>query len=373
MALSIKLVTEVDAFERLGADWNELVDAMEFPEIFYRWEWNDIFRKHFRANDDLFVLIVREGAGEILGLAPFCIRQARSLGVTVKVVETIVGGMSDYGNIFVRRGTHRGRIVSAILEFLREQQAAWDVIDLWDLCTRDATTVHLLNLAPSYPDWSMRTHVSTGVAVRDLSTTPAVENRKEMGRIRNRMKTLQSRGLRMEIGTKDFATYWPIFKALHRQVRPAGAFGRQGQEKFYDELVASPGLRDRIDLSVVELDGRPAAMHFGFVDDRKVYHYMPILDRAFRKEGAGTVLLYAMIEHYRKTRQAFDFMRGLEAYKLWYTDELDLNLRLVIYRSASLRAFAYNFAGVTRRYGVELGLPKAAAQLLRSWIGKTRR
>ena len=35
MALSIELVTEVAAFERLSADWNELVDAMEFPEIFY--------------------------------------------------------------------------------------------------------------------------------------------------------------------------------------------------------------------------------------------------------------------------------------------------------------------------------------------------
>jgi len=373
MALSIELVTEVAAFERLGADWNELVDAMEFPEIFYRWEWNDIFRRHFKAKDELFVLLVRDGPKTIVGIASFCIHRTHRLGMAVKVAETIVRGLNDYSNLMIREGVHRGRVVEAVLNFLRSNQDRWDILDLPELCTRDSTTLHILNLAPAYPEWSVRTHVSTGVAVRDLSTTPAVENRKEMGRIRNRMKTLQPRGLRIEIGTGDFATYWPAFKALHRRVWPTGSFADSNSERFFDELVASPELRDKIDLSVVELDGCPAAMHFGFVDDRKVYHYMPIMDPAFRKEGVGTVLLYAMIEHYRKTRQVFDFMRGLEPYKLWYTDDLDLNLRLVIYRSASLPAFAYNFAGVTRRYGVELGLPKAAAQFLKSWVGKLRR
>jgi hypothetical protein len=49
-----------------------------------------------------------------------------------------------------------------------------------------------------------------------------------------------------------------------------------------------------------------------------------------------------------------------------------LNLRLVIYRSASLPALLYNFTGVTRRYGVELGLPKAAMQLAKRWMRKIR-
>jgi CelD/BcsL family acetyltransferase involved in cellulose biosynthesis len=373
VSFSIELVTAAPAFEALKADWDDLFANMAFPEIFYSWDWTFQFRRHFKAQDGLFVLVVRDGPKTIVAIAPLCIHRTRHLGLSVKVAETIVRGLNDYSNLMIREGVHRGRVVEAVLDFLRSSQDRWDVIDLPELCTRDSTTLHILNLAPAYPEWSVRTHVSTGVAVRDLTMTPAVENRKEMGRIRNRMKTLQSRGLHIEIGTRNFSTYWPIFKALHRQVWPSGAFGDPASERFFDDLVASPEMSDKIDLSVVELDGRPAAMHFGFVDDRKVYHYMPITDRAFRKEGVGTVLLYAMIEHYRKTRQVFDFMRGLEAYKLWYTDDLELNLRLVIYRSASLRAFAYNLAGVTRRYGVELGLPKAAAQLLKSWVGKLRR
>ncbi len=113
-------------------------------------------------------------------------------------------------------------------------------------------------------------------------------------------------------------------------------------------------------------------MHFGFVDERKVYYYMVAFDSAFRKDRVGAVLLYAMIEHYRKTHAAFDFLRGIDTYKLWYTDELDVNLRLVIYRSASLAAFAYNLGAVTRRYSVELGLPKAIVQLAKGWWQRRR-
>jgi CelD/BcsL family acetyltransferase involved in cellulose biosynthesis len=373
MALSIELVTDVAAFEALGVDWNELVDAMEFPEAFYRWEWSDIFRRHFRSSDSLFVLLVRESAGAIVGLAPFCVRQARSFGITVKVMETIVGGLSDYSNIFVRQGTHRGRVVSTILDFLHKRRDAWDVIDLWDLCTRDATTLHVLNLAPPYPDWSVRTHVSTPVAVRDLTVPAPAANEKQLHQIRNRMKALKTRGLQLKIGCTDIDTYWPAFCDLHRKAWPSGPFHEPAKQAFYDELKSAAGLQGRMELSVAELEGRPVAIHFGFIDERKVYYYMPAMDRDFRADRIGSVLLQAMIEHYGKTHRVFDFMRGLEAYKLWYTDDLQLNLRLVIYRSASLRALAYNFAGVTRRYGVELGLPKAMSQIVKSWIGKVRR
>jgi len=373
MALSIELVTDVAAFEGLGVAWNELVDAMECPEIFYRWEWNDVFRRHFRANDRLFVLLVREGSGQVVGLAPFCIRTTRKFGLTVEVMETIVGGVSDYGNIFVRQGAHRGRVVGAILDFLRERSAEWDVVDLWDFCTRDSTTLHLLNLAPPYPDWSVRTHVSTPVAVRDLTRSVAAENDKQTHQISNRLETLRGRGLRLLIGCDDIEAYWPTFCALHRKAWPSGPFHDAAKQAFYDELKSATGLEGRIELSVAELEGRPVAMHFGFVDAHKVYYYMPAMDRDFRRDRVGSVLLQAMIEHYGKSHRVFDFMRGLEPYKLWYTDDLDLNLRLVIYRSASLRALAYNFAGVTRRYGVELGLPKAMAQAVKSRIRKARR
>jgi hypothetical protein len=111
-------------------------------------------------------------------------------------------------------------------------------------------------------------------------------------------------------------------------------------------------------------------MHFGFVDARKVYFYMPAMDRSFRQERVGAVLLSAIVDHYAKSHEAFDFLRGMEDYKVWYTDGLDMNMRVVAYRTASFAAFIYNLRESIRRFAVDLGLPKAVAQAARRIMSK---
>ena len=114
------------------------------------------------------------------------------------------------------------------------------------------------------------------------------------------------------------------------------------------------------------------AMHFGFVDEGKLYFYMPAMDPDFRHERVGAVLLYAMVQHYGKSVAVFDFMRGLEPYKLWYTDELEINMRIVVCWSASLPAALYNASEVARRFVIDLGLPKAAVQFVQRGAGRLR-
>jgi len=370
MAFSIELIAKADAFEGLRPEWNELVERMACPEIFYSWEWNFHMLRRFRPDDELFVILVRDTSKTIVGIAPFCIRRTRAFGYTVKVVETIVTGLGDYCNIMIRNEDHRGKAVSAILEFLQTNIDLWDVVDISELCSRDSTTIHLLYGAQRHPAWSVRAHVGTPVAVLDFKSNRIAKDEKQIRQIRNRLKTLESRGFKIRIGCDDFGESWPAFCELHRKAWPASPFWDVRGQSFFDDLRLSPGLKGKLEFSIVEFNGRPVAMHFGFVDARKVYFYMPAMDREFRKDRVGSVLLYAMIEHYAKTHAAFDFLRGLEGYKLWYTDELDANFRLVIYRSANLAAFAYNLGGVTRRYAVELGLPKAVAQFARSCLAR---
>jgi hypothetical protein len=62
-------------------------------------------------------------------------------------------------------------------------------------------------------------------------------------------------------------------------------------------------------------------------------------------------------------------MRTLGAYKTWYTDSIDMNYRIVVHANANLRALAYGLFDVSRRFLVELGLPRALLRLLK---GKRR-
>jgi len=136
-----------------------------------------------------------------------------------------------------------------------------------------------------------------------------------------------------------------------------------------DATTASDGRRDHIDLSVVTSAGKIAAGHFGFTNNRKAYYCMPARDRAFDMDRVGAVLLLALVDHYAKTRTMFDFMRTLGTCKTWYTDSIDVNHRIVIHGNASFRAFACGLFDFTRRFFVELGLPRALLRLLK---GKRR-
>ncbi|WP_428681619.1 GNAT family N-acetyltransferase [Reyranella sp.] len=365
MAPSLELVTSVEAFERLRPEWNELVDSMEHPEIFYRWEWSFLFFRHCRAGDELFIVVARDAPGaRISALAPLCLRRTRRLGVGVTVAETIVAGLADYQNFLIRGGVHRGRAVGEILDFMAAHARHWDVLDLHQFCSRDSTTFQIMTAAQNRHDWTVRTHIETPVAVRDLRPGRAAQDNKQLRQISNKLKTLQARGFEVKLECGDIATLWPVFRDLHIRAWPGSPLARDDEGQFFDALVSSEGMQDHLNLSFLMSEGKVTAACFGFVDARKAYYYMPARDRAFDVDRVGAVLLLALVDHYAKSRTTFDFMRTLGTYKTWYTDTIDVNLRIVIHGNTSGRAFAYGLYDVTRRFLVELGLPRALTRLL---------
>jgi hypothetical protein len=272
----------------------------------------------------------------------------------------------------VHRAYHRGAVIKTVLEFLQDCESSWDVIDIAQLRARDATTVHILSAAQRIPGWNVRALILTPVARRDLRGGRVAENKRQVRQIRNRLKTLLERGFTVHIGCDDIERYWPVFCELHRKAWESSALHDERGRAFFEDLRGPDGMRDKVEFSFIAYQGKPVAMHFGFVDSRKVYFYMPVMDRAFYKERVGAVLLYALLEHYQGTHECFDFLRGLETYKNWYTDDLDTNLRLVISRSTNVAAFLYNAPDATRRYAIDLGLPKGIFQTVRELIGRFR-
>jgi hypothetical protein len=367
---SAELVTTLEGFQALKDPWNELVGRMECPEIFYLWEWNFHYFRHYRENDRLLIVVVRHSSGRIAGIAPFCVRGVRRFGCLVRVVTTIVTEIGDYQNILIHADDHRGQIVSTVLDCLRGRSSEWDVIDISQLCSRDPSTFHVVNVAQAHADWSVRVQTLTPVAVRNLKAGRVVENKRQLRQVRNRLKTLLKLGLTVHVGCRDISEHWPAFTSLHRHAWRTSPLNTPHGRRFFDELTRSEGMRDKMELSLIEFQGRAVAMHFGFIDAHKVYFYMPAMDRAFRKERVGAALLSAIVDHYSKTHDQFDFLRGMEDYKVWYTDGLDMNMRIVAYRTASFAAFVYNLRESIRRFAVDLGLPKAVAQAGRRVLSK---
>ena len=83
------------------------------------------------------------------------------------------------------------------------------------------------------------------------------------------------------------------------------------------EVAAAALARGMLRLDVLEAGGAPRAITLGFQSPRTYYLYNMAYDRRPRGLSPGIVLLAALIERAIEDRcERFDFVRGLERYKL---------------------------------------------------------
>lgn len=113
-----KPVVEVDELPWRGVDasirshWERIVNVGEYnPSL--RPDWVAAAAEAFGVLAELRVLVVREG-GQTVGVVPFFVRQARMLGVTLKVVE-LAGNLVSYHQEITAPGYEQA-VVRALLK-----------------------------------------------------------------------------------------------------------------------------------------------------------------------------------------------------------------------------------------------------------------
>jgi CelD/BcsL family acetyltransferase involved in cellulose biosynthesis len=108
------------------------------------------------------------------------------------------------------------------------------------------------------------------------------------------------------------------FFALFQRARGAkGTFMSARAERFFRAIAAAFLPLGMLRLDVLELAGRPLAVTFGFQSGAAYYLYNMAYDPAAAALSPGVVLLAGLVERAIADRLArFDFLRGLEPYKL---------------------------------------------------------
>ena len=361
------IIRDLEGVRALEAEWTDLLAHSSEPEVFYGWEWNYHFLRRYCPDDTPFVVALRDRAGALVGLAPLCIRRRRRFGVTVRVLSSIVVDIGDFRNFLVRDTARRSSVVPALLEALAASAGEWDVMDISQLSTRDPTTFHIVQAAQKSPEWTTRVEYLTPVAMRYATSLENTKRRKEVARY---VKLAAGRNFAIRLGQEITDDLWARFATLHREVWPQSAFHSEAGRAFFDDLRNAPGLQGHLDFSYVEHDGEPVAFHFGFVGFGKFYYYMPVMNRAYGKEHVGHILLHSIVQRCTERDLRIDFLRGLETYKLLYTDDLSANVRVVVTPNRSLAALAHNIGDLTRSFASNLAVTKPVARRLKGLLGR---
>jgi CelD/BcsL family acetyltransferase involved in cellulose biosynthesis/SAM-dependent methyltransferase len=342
----VDVLTDAAALAGLEPEWEALVrasGATPFQSPAWLLPWWEAF-----APGTPFVVTLRESE-RLVGLAPLYRVGDRLLPIGISV--------SDHLDVLLHPDAP-AQAGAALLGFVAEQGLPWVMEDLppdavaLDLPARDGDSDHIVLASPC---------MVLDLPGPDLAAAiPA----KQLRNLRNARNRAARRGL--SVCEADADSLPELLEALFRlhgarwvARGEAGVLADPRVQQLHREAAPRLLRAGLLRLRAVRIEGRVAAVYYGFHHGQRAYGYVTGFDPAFAYESPGTLVVGDAIEAaWREGARAFHFLRGREAYKSAWGARPRWNLRRVV------------TPGEVRPARAEVG---AALSLMRVLIGATDR
>lgn len=365
-SLSVRRLRSWDEVARLCPPWNELLASSSSRTAFLTWEWLSSWWSAFGSSQELMLLACQDGDGNVVGAAPlYRARLGSPFSVPLRMLRLVGVGSGDSDNLdFVIRQGGEAAAVRACLDWLWDHPSEWDVLELTTVPAESSVVRALLadldgrraryargewvHLAIPLPGNWEAYHRALSKKMR-WATSYSVRHLERLHHVRLR---------RCESEAELPSCLEALFR-LHTArwgLRgEAGNFGLPQRRGFYADVARRFLAAGRLDFWLLDVDGRPAAVHFGFRYAGTHYHLDGGFDPAYRSLSVGLVLQALVVRQLIQDGiREYDFLGGDDAYKLRWGAERRSYLRLRCARPGSL--------GALYILGVR------AAELGRAWV-----
>jgi CelD/BcsL family acetyltransferase involved in cellulose biosynthesis len=315
--LRLILHGEIPDNDILTHQWNELVQQMESPEVFYTYEWALAVSRAYRASIAPLLILAYE-QDSLVGIAAFAMDASRN-GATF-----LAGTTADYCD-FVSHPQRRSEFVEIVCAELRRLKIP--LLVLANLLG-DSATSRALPFATHTQKYSLFSQPAFRCAQVVLSSPEQKESakqsmqRKQM--LRRYFKAMSKIGpvkLRHLQSSEDIAAALPTFEQAHiSRFASTGRVSNLGSEQrraFLAELaklLSGPGW---ITLTSLNVGDVPVAWNYGFQFAGSWFWYMPTFDGRFHRYYPGLCLLGKIVEEAceRPEINRVDLGLGAEGYK----------------------------------------------------------
>jgi CelD/BcsL family acetyltransferase involved in cellulose biosynthesis len=341
-------VRVVTSFEETDLDehgWNTLASSAT-NSVFQTHQWHRSWWSTYRTSYEPLLVVVSD-AGSTCGVAPLMVEQTSARG---RVVRFIGEGRADYCDLLA---ADNWNTVAAMVRGLKDY-GAWDILDLSNIPS-ESHTVAMLKAICEHEGLRVMVHdhfVCPTLMVRGHERAAlTVLNKPSLRRRQNYFERIGRLTFRDLTAAKDVEPYLDAFFTQHiarwRATSTPSLFQDQVNRSFYRELTARLDRTGWLLFSVVELDGRPIALHYGFDYNDALIWYKPSFDPAFASGSPGLVLVRHLI-HYvlDHKRRELDFTIGDEPFKQRFTNVMRKTVNVQIYRDPARYAFERSRRGL---------------------------
>lgn len=304
----------LESVDALKSAWDEL--AIRSRNVFSTFEWHACWWRHY-GEGELQATLSRGPDGRPLAILPLYLARAGP----VRILRLVGHGVSDeMGPICSIADRNRG--AEALKVELKSRRADWDVF-IGDVLPADVDWSGTLGARLLRHEASPVSRAGDWPAFLKSKRRLAKHIRYEAGRLsRENQVQIRTTHDASELG-RDLNTLF----ALHRTRWGGKPTSFLHREAFHRELASTALDRGWLQLTFLELDGRPVAATYGFRYAGVESLYNTGRDPSISDRSIGLILTSAVMQRaFESGAREYRFLRGGEPYKYRFaTDDSGLD------------------------------------------------
>jgi CelD/BcsL family acetyltransferase involved in cellulose biosynthesis len=315
--LRLILHYEIPDDDTLARQWNELVQSMECPEVFYTYEWAlAVSRAYHSSVQPLLMLAYEQGAlvGAVALAFDTAHQQATFLASTT----------ADYCD-FVSHPHRRSEFIDLVFSELRRLKTPQLVLASLPAESATAGALSRATHAHEYSLFSRPAFQCAQVVLsspeQKESTRQSVQRKQMLRRHMKAMSKIAPVELRHLKSWKDISAALPKFEQAHiarfSSTGRVSNLARAERRTFLAELARLLSRRGWITLTSLNVGDEPVAWNYGFQFGGSWFWYMPTFDSGFQRYYPGLCLLAKIVEEACAISEIdrVDLGLGAEGYK----------------------------------------------------------
>jgi CelD/BcsL family acetyltransferase involved in cellulose biosynthesis len=327
----VSLISDFSELEKLEPDWERLWKSDPRATIFGCFSWARASWRAYGSRRSLCVSVVRRN-GRVAGILP--------LAVDGDTLRFLGDPRSDYNDMLCDPGMGPDLLESA-LGILSETPVPWRHCILSNIPDSSNIIAHLPQIARRKGLLLRLTHEATCPYV-DLSSDAdlildGILKKKSLKRHENKLSRLGQLEFRHLDDREEIRKHLPVLFRQHIARRAMegekSIFLDSEARVLYECLVDELDPDGELRFSIVEIDRRPIAYHFGFEDRGTLFWYKPSFDVDYWDYSPGEVLIKKLFEYVKENGlKKFDFTVGGEAFKGRFANRVADNYTLHVFK-----------------------------------------
>jgi CelD/BcsL family acetyltransferase involved in cellulose biosynthesis len=318
-SIQISAYDSWSSIEELIPAWESILDENPALSIFSTPEWLRSWWEAFGSGRQLAVLAFRSG-NVVLGIAPLYWDASKYALFGPKELLLVGDGSGDSDNLdlIVRPGAEE-TCVAALIEWFGRQRSGG--VFAFNTLPADSVAARTLAYYLEAEKWPLRQTTSPNAVIPLPSTWDAYlqslspKFRRQLARAQRSLETSYQLKVRRCESPAELPGALDTLFSLHQKrwtsAQQTGTFSSPERRDFYARVGKAFLDRGWLELSFLELDGKPVASQFTFRYRDTVYALQEGFDTDFANQHVGYALRAAMLEQSIATGVTrYDFLGG---------------------------------------------------------------